>query len=151
MSYSRTIYDKCAYAKQLQESVSPLEYQLNPQKYEHCKKCRIELGVVGGTNVSHADGNLVDVESDLRNITRASSRCPGRKFNPSCDIGRCKAPGYPCGGGGKVNCDNRNRLHLNACQLHNYKHLDFKVPEINIDFCSPAPIRRSDPTYKKCN
>ena len=81
--------------QQLQESVSPLEYQLNPQKYEHCKKCRIELGVVGGTNVSHADGNLVDVESDLRNITRASSRCPGRKFNPSCDIGRCKAPGYP--------------------------------------------------------
>ena len=59
------IYDNCEYNTKLSESVGPLEYMLDPMQYENCNKCRIELGIVGGNNVSHVKGNLVDLESDL--------------------------------------------------------------------------------------
>ena len=49
MSSNRLIYDTCAYKHTLSQSVGPLAYVLDPSKYEHCHKCRIELGVVGGT------------------------------------------------------------------------------------------------------
>ena len=42
-----------------------IQYLLNKIKYEHEQKCRNELGLVGGSNVSRIKGNLVDLESDL--------------------------------------------------------------------------------------
>ena len=100
MSFSRLSYDKCAYDKQLKESVSPLEYMLNPQKFETCNKCRMNLGVLGGTQVSHGKGNLVDIESDLINITRKNSNCPAERYAPPCDPTKCDSlSGYPCGTG----------------------------------------------------
>lgn len=79
---SRTAYDTCAYSKALAQSTAPIDYVLNPMKYEHCRKCRIELGIVGGTAVSHIGGNLVDLENDLFNINRAMSRCPDYQHHP---------------------------------------------------------------------
>ena len=64
MSSNRLIYDTCAYKHELTQSVGPLEYVLNPMKYENCNKCRMELGLVGGTAVSHVKGNLVDLIED---------------------------------------------------------------------------------------
>jgi len=83
MSSNRLIYDSCAYEKRLDESVGPLSYLLNPMKYENINKCRHELGLVGGTDVSQISGNLVDLESDLRGQTRMNTDCPNKKFNPS--------------------------------------------------------------------
>ena len=64
MSSNRLIYDTCAYKKELDQSVGPLSYVLNPIKYENCNKCRMELGIVGGSQVSQIkvgapDGSLV--------------------------------------------------------------------------------------------
>ena len=53
MSSNRLIYDTCAYKHELTQSVGPLEYVFNPMKYENCNKCRMELGLVGGSSVSH--------------------------------------------------------------------------------------------------
>ena len=53
MSSNRLIYDNCEYKTKLNESTNPLNYMLNPIRYENCNKCRMELGVVGGTAVSH--------------------------------------------------------------------------------------------------
>ena len=39
MSFNRLNYDNCAYAKTLQESTSPLEYNLFMGKYENKKQC----------------------------------------------------------------------------------------------------------------
>ncbi len=83
MSSNRTSYDKCAYEKKLQESTSPLNYQLYPGKFENTAKCRIEFGVVGGNGVSIASGNLVDLESELRGQTRLNSQCPSTKYSPA--------------------------------------------------------------------
>ena len=79
MSSNRLMYDTCAYKKRLDESVGPLNYTLYPGKYENCSKCRIELGSVGGNNVSLFSGNLVDLESELRGQNHVIYRCPEKK------------------------------------------------------------------------
>jgi len=82
---NRQIYDTCAYVQELNQSVSPLSYTLDPMKFEHCNKCRPELGIVGGTAVSHVSGNMVDLENDLRSQNRPLTRCPQFKFIPRDD------------------------------------------------------------------
>jgi hypothetical protein len=111
MSSNRLIYDNCEYNTKLGESVGPLEYMLNPMQYENCNKCRIELGVVGGNNVSHVKGNLVDLESDLMGVTRKASLCPSRKFKSIC------ATSDP------NNCQPANiaMTHLPSCNMFRYK------------------------------
>jgi hypothetical protein len=37
--------------------------------------------------VSIISGNMVDLESDLRNITRDLTRMPARQYQPSCALG----------------------------------------------------------------
>ena len=58
-----------------------------PQKFYHTSASRHALGIVGGNDVSLISGNLVDLESDLRNITRDLSDDPKRKYRPSCALG----------------------------------------------------------------
>ncbi len=43
---------------------------------------RHELGLVGGNNVSQIAGNMIDLESDLRGITRINTFAPWRKYQP---------------------------------------------------------------------
>jgi hypothetical protein len=82
---NRMIYDACAYNQDLAQSVNPLAYVLDPVKYENCGQCRMELGIVGGTAVSHVSGNLVDLENDLRNQNRPNTHCPSYKYAPPTD------------------------------------------------------------------
>jgi hypothetical protein len=71
-------------------------YSMIPQKFYHPNAGRHALGLVGGNEVSMASGNLVDVESDLRNITRDLSQAPSKKYTPSCPLGGASAcPAWP--------------------------------------------------------
>lgn len=83
MSWNRMSHDACAYNKYLSQSVNPLGYNLNPIQFENCNKCRMEVGTVGGTAVSHISGNMVDLENDLLGITRPSTKCPSYKHLPN--------------------------------------------------------------------
>jgi hypothetical protein len=76
-SSNRLIYDNCAYQKKLYESTSPLAYMLYDGKMESCDKCTYE-------GQFWRPYDLVDVESELKNITRANSKCPQYKYNPNC-------------------------------------------------------------------
>jgi len=116
MSSNRLIYDTCAYTKSINESVEPLSYILNPMKYENCQKCRHELGLVGGAAVSHIQGNLVDLENDLRGSTRPASLCPSRKYNPS-KTNNITIQGNGCGQKRTVDT---NLVHLPPCQMIRY-------------------------------
>lgn len=78
MSFTRSQYDSCAYAKEIQESTSPLEYFLFKGKYENCKQCP-----VGSFTNNLPFGPKADVESELFGITREQTRCPERKYNPN--------------------------------------------------------------------
>jgi hypothetical protein len=105
------MYDTCSYKKTLQESVSPYFYQMYPGKFENTSKCRIELGVVGGNNVSIFSGNLVDLESDLRGQNRPASHCPKYKYSPDC--AGSSNDGLPC----RIQ---PNLVNLPSCQMFHY-------------------------------
>jgi hypothetical protein len=121
MSWNRLKDDLCTYRKFLGESVDPLAYVLEPSKFEHCRRVRMQSGIVGGTAVSHIVGaNLVDVESELRLQTRVATRCPTLMYDPRRD-----GPS--------------NRLeHLPGAQIHHVK----KVPLAN---WTPPPRCAGDP------
>jgi hypothetical protein len=75
MSFNRLTYDSCAYAKTLQESTDPLDYNLFKGKYESCKDC------LDGSGVNNlAFGVKTDLESDLKGQTRLGSKCPSKQF-----------------------------------------------------------------------
>lgn len=71
------------------ENIHKWEAAENPQGYDlmwqtqtHSAPTRHMLGVVGGNEVSVIKGNLVDLESDLRGITRVNTFCPWRGYQP---------------------------------------------------------------------
>lgn len=74
-SSNRLMYDKCAYQKKLYESTTPLTYQLYEGRYENCNKCKFE-------NQFWRPFDLVDIESDLKNLNRPASQCPQFKYQP---------------------------------------------------------------------
>lgn len=120
MSSNRLMYDTCEYKQRLQESVSSIDFLLDPVKYEHNNRCRMELGLVGGTNVSHVKGNLVDLENDLRGQNRPATNCAEYKFIPSDEEyvqGKeyIKPVNHP-----KVDT---TMQHLPTCQMIDYKSI----------------------------
>jgi hypothetical protein len=109
-----------------QQSADAYSYVLIPQKWENPNKCRNALGLVGGSEVSHAKGNLIDVESDLMGITRANSKCNAKQYVPSCPLGGEECPTYPANivfkdkTTGEVRDVNTEPRHLRSCQTWSY-------------------------------
>ena len=67
----------------------PFETKENPQTYVENKfayvsktPARHVLGLVGGNEVSLPEGNMVDVESDLRRLNIPLTYCPARQYQP---------------------------------------------------------------------
>ena len=139
MSSNRLMYDTCEYQTRLNESVGPLQYMLNPMRYENCNKCRMDLGVVGGTAVSHIKGNLVDLETELKGITRKASQCPSKKYQSPCptgDLTNCphkqiNIPSTTCGQNRTLDTQ---MLHLPSCQMIRYKPTPLPDP-MQVDNC----------------
>tara|TARA_Y100000590_G_scaffold458568_1_gene613549 strand:+ start:1470 stop:1895 length:426 start_codon:yes stop_codon:yes gene_type:complete len=123
MSLNKLTYDNYEYSERLKESTGSLSYLLNPIKYENCNKCRHELGLVGGAEVSQTQNNLVDLESDLRGQTRLQSRCPSKKFHPTKPD---------------------KSEHLASCQFIDYKPLP-KMPPLILDTCPTTKLLESKP------
>ena len=78
MCSNRLIYDKCAYATEIKESTSPLEYNLFRGKYENSIHCPVS----DFTNILEF-GNRADVENELYGLSRLGSLCPSLKYNPA--------------------------------------------------------------------
>ena len=116
MSFTRLNYDTCEYKQELNENVSVLGYLLDPVQYNHCSPCRSELGLVGGNNVSHAKGNLVDLENDLFGINRGYSRCPITRHLPREDT---FVQGKDLYKDTKFPLVDTTPMHLRSCQFFN--------------------------------
>lgn len=110
-----------------------------PQKFYHPNAGRHALGLVGGNEVSVASGNLVDVESDLRGITRDLTNCPQRMFQPSCVSGMagsatpCVGPSrlvYAERGTGRMVTVNTTPRHLPMYQTMSYPGVPMPEPVI---------------------
>ena len=137
MSSNRLSYDACAYEKSLQQSTSPLDYVLYNGKYENCSKCRFEFGVVGGNGVSLFDGNLVDLESELRGQTREASLCPSKFYTPNCKNCNNGSRGLPCS---STECKPK-MMHQPSCQMQYY-------PKANV---GPSPSKVTSCNYPNNN
>jgi hypothetical protein len=115
MSFNRLTYDPCRYSRELGENTNILKYIINDNRYEHPNKCRNEFGLVGGANVSIVRGNIVDMESELRGITRNLSKCTLSKPKPLDEefiiINDKTQP-----------LDTR-KLHLPVCQMNSYNNV----------------------------
>jgi hypothetical protein len=82
---NRLSYDDATYRQNLVQSMTPGQYVLSSFATNHCDKCipmdpRV-TGVGAGSAPACANGaSEVDVESELRNITRPATRAPGGQY-----------------------------------------------------------------------
>jgi len=76
--FNRTMYDNCAFERKVLDSVTPMGYQLYIGKYENKGKCTFDK------NSFYHPFDLVDAESELKGITRYTSKCPQMKYSPNC-------------------------------------------------------------------
>lgn len=78
--FTRLDYDLCAYQKKLTESTSPLQYRMYEGYFESDKKC-----IFNKDSYYHPyDASIVDMDSELKNLTRPATRCPQYKYNSQC-------------------------------------------------------------------
>lgn len=84
MSFNRLNYDTCAYKQNLYQSVGPGEYKLTepPNTEDICfaESPHIRMQYQG-VSVPQ-DKPLIDVDSELMNLTRPATNCPSRKYIP---------------------------------------------------------------------
>lgn len=83
MSFNRLDYDKCAYAKFLEESTEPLEYLMYQGAHVNESNCGDHPNML-------AIASRVGVESELRNLDRHATKCPSKKFCPNEDVAHLK-------------------------------------------------------------
>lgn len=120
-AFERLRYDAGAYDAQLKQSTGPLMYRLNPVFANTCNPCRPgNVGYIGRVGVSLTHQRpLVDVESDLMNLHRHSSRDPRQLYTPSCPQQQSCSEGYPCGGGVVAGCESSQEklFHFPTCDI----------------------------------
>lgn len=107
MSFNRLNNDTCQYQQTLAESIGPGHYQLNtpPISCEACYPNDVHVRLQRSGDSLDLSKPMVDIDSELLNITRPSSKCPSRKFLPTCP--GYTADGYPCGQGVVPTCKKR--------------------------------------------
>ena len=141
MSSNRLIYDTCAYETDMTETANQITYTLDPSKHYQETPTRMELGIVGGNNVSLVKGNLVDMETDLRGLTRYNTRCQLQKNNwiPKND-GKIVIPKDGVKNGLVIDT---NKLHLPPCQMIRYEPVPLP-PGQNLP-CMPPRQKMQNP------
>tara|TARA_B100000795_G_C22799753_1_gene441221 strand:- start:2839 stop:3474 length:636 start_codon:yes stop_codon:yes gene_type:complete len=85
MSFNRLNYDTCSYQHSLAESVGPGEYMLTepPNVTKSCFPQSPQIRLQRqGVSVSQ-NMPLIDVDSELMNLTRPATNCPSRKYVPN--------------------------------------------------------------------
>ena len=142
MSFESLKYDKYSYNRDLKQSASTLDYLLDPIKYDNCNKCRIEFGIVGGTDVSQVKGNLVDLENDLYGLSYSASLCPSKGFLPRCTDKNIEYDGRGCTGKRTIDT---NLVHLPSCQMVDYKSIPLP-PKMVFSGCTYPGIREVKPS-----
>ena len=140
---NRTRYDPCEYKQAVTQSTNPLAYMLYPAKFESASKCRNQLGLVGGNEVSNVRGNLVDLESDLMGITRTAGRCDAVLYRPSCPMTEtdCQPPSlkFTDRATGNVRTIDTRLGHQKQCQMFGYREVPAPEP-MKISGCNPQRL-----------
>ncbi len=114
MSFNKILYDQSSYNNELNRQIGILGHVMDVKKFEHDRPCRHTFGFIGGNNVSHINGNLADLSSELMGITRYISKATNSVYLPSEDgiIRNDKTP----------NIDTKMN-HLKSCQTIAYQSI----------------------------
>ena len=142
MAFTSLKYDNCATRKYLDQSTSELDYLLDPIRYENCNKCRMEFGIIAGTDVSQISGNLVELENDLYGLNRSESLCPSKKFQPTKDNKILYDTGRGCS---EKRTIDTSMIHLPSCQMIDYKPTPLPPPLV-VSQCPYPSIRSVKPS-----
>ena len=125
-----------------QQSAGIFAYTQIPLKFENPNKCRNTLGLVGGSEVSNISGNMVDLESDLLNITRAQTKCIAGQYLPACPLGGPGCPDTPPSfsirdkSTGEYRTVETAPRHLPSCQLTTLPGVGYPAT-LNTGTCYP--------------
>lgn len=91
MSFNRLKYDNCEKKQYMIETTKPCDYYIKQPLvsatcYQDNPSIRLQKSGVSmdGSKEWRYYSGPVDVESELKNITRPSSRCPSKKYIPKC-------------------------------------------------------------------
>lgn len=86
MSFNRLNSDTCQYKQTLAESVGPGEYQINtpPIACEPCYPYPPSVRLQTSGDSVDTNSYMIDIDSELLNITRKASKCPSKKYLPGC-------------------------------------------------------------------
>lgn len=77
----KLIYDDCNYNENILSNQKYSHYRLNQNPFENINKCKYD-------NFYHPY-DLIDVESELKNITRPASQCASLKYQGMPKTGKC--------------------------------------------------------------
>lgn len=130
MSWTRLKYDACEQKKSIYESVGPGNYRI--EQPLNCGACfQDNPSIIMQKSGVSLQGNVdwrfyngpVDVESDLRNLSRPASRCPTKKYSPKCS---------PCEQGNIKKCGDENIVDFPDCH--------FPVEWTRLSSCPPRGV-----------
>jgi len=135
MSFNRLNYDTCEYKQTLAQSIGPGHYQMNtpPISCEPCYPYSPSIRLQRSGNSVDLSKYMIDVDSDLMNITRKASKCPSKKYIPLCPYCNCSM-GETCGQGVGAACTScKDKLKRGQrCgdgNLHNWKDCNLPAEE----------------------
>lgn len=98
-SFTKSLYDDCNLAKKEQESTGPYQYMMDPIR-ESQSSCWQNQSPFMHAHFNSIPSSHVDIESELRNQTRHSSKCPSARYDPT-KLDNCRSckkcnSGLPC-------------------------------------------------------
>lgn len=84
MSFTRLNSDSCAYTQDIGQSIGPGNYMVKTPTYFD-KACVPDNSYIRTSMISATTnlGELADISSELRGITRRASKCPTKKYLPT--------------------------------------------------------------------
>ena len=142
MSFNRLKYDLCEQKQYVKETVAPGNYYVNQPLI--CGTCfqdnpsiimqKSGVSLSGSADWRFYDGPI-DVESELRNLTRPASRCPSKQYLPKCSSCGCRYQGQPCGAGVSKLCqDCQNGKIKNGKRCGDQDLIDFPDCHFPVDY-----------------
>lgn len=116
--FNRLNYDNCTYSHNLKQSIGSVDYLLNTPRND-CRACfstdpslRMSNSIRSSHGVSTCKNiPLVDVDSDLKLITKPATNCPTKKYIPGKE-NFCDLKNYP-------DCDSRDNLPQEDTRISN--------------------------------
>lgn len=119
MSFNHLDYDPCTYRTDLKQSVGPGDYVMATPAIQ-CSPCLSGdpwmQGSGGGAASVCRDRPLVDVDSELHNLTRPATNCPAGLYHPS-STPFCSRTDFPdCQATSVISCED-TRLTNPPCTL----------------------------------